>query len=1031
MPVAGETSEGQISGKEFLRRLRWLIFHAWNIPPVFGLGFILLIGVLQPSQVFGILTTPLEPAYILGWLAFAVWFLPRQMRPLSDFLDGKPGCGAEDAQRAVRRFPLVFWSVFLIYLAVAPASVIIAAERYTDFVATPYDWFRIELVALIVSIIVGLPIFFLIFDLFGQALGGMQLVRPIVTIRTKVFLIGALVPLLIDTMLVQYYWTRTGYFTFETFGVWLLLEGLAIGGSLIFAHSFGQSLSPLQALIGVARPLPEVRIAALRARSTDEIGVLTADYRALLEEQRLQAEILRLNNRLLRSANGDVGIATVFHQVVELCRQAVDADQAFVLVFDPAMNELVGVIQSGSEYSPEGHYRLRLDETSLAVWAFNQRQAVAVDDALQDPRVSQRMSGQFGVRSAIAAPLLLDEGVIGVLMAVTHHGPRHYTARDVALIEGLAREAAYALHTQGLREAHARAEAARLEHQERLGVLLNSTAEGIYGVDTQGICTFVNPACLRMLGYERPEDMIGKTVHALIHHTYPDGRPYPIEECHVRLSTREGRPVHADDEVHWRADGSSFPVEYWSHPIYRNGVLDGAVVTFVDISERKRAEEQIRNLAYFDSLTGLPNRRLLMDRLGQALVASKRSQEYGVLMILDLDNFKVLNDTQGHDVGDRLLIEVAQRLVTTMRQEDTVSRLGGDEYVVLVEGLGKDETLAANEARGIAEKISHALNQPYVVSPDGQTHHSTISIGVTLFHGTALSIDVLLKQADVALYQAKGAGRNAIRFFNPAMQAAIDSRSAMEAALRKGLQQGELRLFYQPQFDLDGSLTGAEALLRWLPANQAPVPPVLFIPLAEDTGLIVPMGLWVLQTACAQLEAWAANPQTRDLQIAINVSARQFRQPDFVEQIRECLERSGAIPTLLKLELTESVVLENIEDVIDRMRQIKALGVSFSLDDFGTGFSSLSYLKRLPLDQVKIDQSFVRDITTDPNDDAIVRAILAMSRSLGIQVIAEGVETETQLNFLKGSGCTHFQGYLFGKPMPIDEWERILGSLPS
>lgn len=1025
MNVASGAGEKLMSGKELLRRLRWLIFFAWNIPPVFGLVFILMIDVLQPSQMIRILTTPIEPAYIVIWLAFSVWFLPRKMKPLADWLDGATANPAS-ALQAVRRFPLIFWATFLFYLAVAPASVIVAAEIYTDFVAAPYDWLRIELVALIVSIIVGLPIFFMIFDLFGRALGAMHLSRPIVSIRTKVFLIGALVPLLIDTMLVQYYWTRTGYFTFETFGVWLLLEGLAIGGSLIFAHSFGQSLGPLQALTGVARPVPEARIAALRGRSTDEIGVLTADYRALLEAQRLQGEILQLNNRLLRSADGDAGTATVFRQVVALCRQAVNADQAFMLILDQAANELVGVVQTGSDYRPDGHYRLRLDETSLAVWAFNQRQIVAVEDTLRDPRVSPRMSATFNVRSALVAPLQLDESTIGVLMTVNHDGPRDYTARDIALIEGLAREAAYALHAQQLREARAIAEAERFEHQERLALLLDSTAEGIYGVDINGICTFVNQACLRMLGYKRQEDMIGKIVHALIHHTYPDGSPYPKDACHVRLSTREGKSAHADNEVHWRADGSSFPVEYWSHPIYRNGRLEGAVVTFIDITERKQAEEQIRNLAYFDALTRLPNRRLLMDRLAHALVASKRSQKFGALMILDLDNFKILNDTQGHDVGDRLLIEVAQRLVASVRQEDTVSRLGGDEYVVMVEDLGKDETAAANEAGIVAEKISRALCEPYAVSGDGQLHHSTQSIGVTLFRGQELPIDVLLKQADVALYQAKGAGRNAIRFFNPAMQAAIDSRSAMEVALRNGLQQDELRLYYQPQVDLDGKLTGAEALLRWQPDNQAPVSPAHFIPLAEDTGLIIPIGLWVMQTACAQLKDWAESPRTRDLQISINVSARQFRQPDFVEQIRGCLERTGILPSLLKLELTESVVLENIDDVIDRMQQIKALGIMFSLDDFGTGFSSLSYLKRLPLDQVKIDQSFVRDITSDPNDDAIVRAILAMSRSLGIQVIAEGVETETQLDFLRSSGCVHFQGYLFGKPMPIKEWERIL-----
>jgi EAL domain-containing protein (putative c-di-GMP-specific phosphodiesterase class I) len=288
-----------------------------------------------------------------------------------------------------------------------------------------------------------------------------------------------------------------------------------------------------------------------------------------------------------------------------------------------------------------------------------------------------------------------------------------------------------------------------------------------------------------------------------------------------------------------------------------------------------------------------------------------------------------------------------------------------------------------------------------------------------------LPIEVLLKQADMALYQAKGAGRNTVRFFNPAMQAAIESRSQMELALRDGLQNDEFQLFYQPQIDQQGKIIGAEALLRWLPPDKPPISPVQFIPLAEETGLIIPLGQWVMQTACAQLAAWSSHPETRQLQISINVSARQFRQQDFVVQVFDVLKHTGINPGLLKLELTESVVLENVEDVITKMEQIKAFGVTFSLDDFGTGFSSLSYLKRLPLDEVKIDQSFVRDITTDPSDAAIVRAIIAMSQSLGIQVVAEGVETEAQLQFLKENECTNFQGFLFSEPIRIENWGHI------
>jgi PAS domain S-box-containing protein len=589
------TSDRTLSAAEFRRRFRWLIFSTWSIPPVFGLGFTLLIGVLTPAQIVGILTTPLEPAYIFGWLAFANWFLPRQMRPLAEWLDRLPGSSPEAALAAVRRFPLLFWTTFLVYLAIAPPSVIIAAELYTGFVATPMDWFRIELVALIVSIIVGLPIFFLVFDLFGQALGGLELRRPIVTVRTKVFLIGALVPLLIDTMLVQYYWTRTGYFTFETFGVWLLLELLAIGGSLIFAHSFGKSLAPLQTLIGAPRPLPSPSVAALTARSTDELGVLTGDYRRLLEDQRLHAEILELSNQLLRRTGGATGVGTVFTAIVDLCRQAIRSDQAFLIVHDPATNELVGMARTGEGYRADGYFRLALGEIGLAVWVFNHRQTVAVEDATGDPRVSQQLCERFGMRASLATPLRVEGEVRGVLMVIDRE-PRRYDERELGLIEGLAREAAYALHAQALREERARAEAARIEQQEQVRVLMDATEEGIYGVDLEGRCTFINRAAVRMLGYARPDDLIGRSLHELIHHSFPDGRPYPNEQCRVRLATHAGRSAHADNEVHWRADGSSFPVEYWSQPIVRDGNVVGTVVSFVDVTERKRSQAQNERL---------------------------------------------------------------------------------------------------------------------------------------------------------------------------------------------------------------------------------------------------------------------------------------------------------------------------------------------------------------------------------------------------------------------------------------------------
>ena len=454
-----KASEPGITAQEFTRRFRWLVFNTWNIPPVFGLAFILVIGVLTPTQMLGILTTPLEPAYILIWLGFTLWFLPKKIRPLVDWLDKQPGSSSLLALKSVRQFSVYYWGLFVTYLAIAPVSVIYAAQIYTDFVATPYDWMRIEMIALIVSIIVGLPIFFRIFDLFGLALGGMQLRRPIFTIKTKVFLIGALIPLLIDTMLVQYYWARTGFFTIETFYIWLFLEFLAVAGSLIFAYSFSQALDPLQTMIESPRDSQDKDLAILTARSTDELGVLTGDYRRLLEDLRLQSDILNLNNKLLRSAGGVNNTAKVFRDVIELCRQALEADMVFLIVYDKDSDQLVGIIDTQHDYNPEGYYRLGMDEVSLAVWIFKERASVAVDDIYTDKRVSPRMRDKFQIRSVIGAPLRLDDEMTGVLMAASQTRLHVYTNRDIAIMEGLAREAAFALHSQHLREQQLRAEA--------------------------------------------------------------------------------------------------------------------------------------------------------------------------------------------------------------------------------------------------------------------------------------------------------------------------------------------------------------------------------------------------------------------------------------------------------------------------------------------------------------------------------------------------------------------------------------------
>ncbi len=474
-----------------------------------------------------------------------------------------------------------------------------------------------------------------------------------------------------------------------------------------------------------------------------------------------------------------------------------------------------------------------------------------------------------------------------------------------------------------------------------------------------------------------------------------------------------------------RKNGEVYPKWVVINAVYTpDGKLANYVGSFSDITLRKEAEEEAHRLAFFDPLTHLPNRRLMLDRLQKALAASARCGCYGALMFLDLDDFKTINDTKGHDFGDEMLIEVANRLQHCVRGKDTVARLGGDEFVVMLENLCSSAQEAVARVGVVGEKILASLEQPYIL--DGYEFHASASIGATMFQGAGQAAEDFIRQADVAMYQAKAAGRNALRFFDPSMQHALDERSAIEADLRRALVERQFRLFYQAQVDVAGRLIGAEALMRWMHPQRGLVSPLKFIPLAEETGLILPIGLWVLETACAQLKQWENAPHTRELQLAVNVSARQFRQNDFVEQVRKIVDKSAIRPELLKLELTESLVLDNVMDTISKMHELKATGIRFSMDDFGTGYSSLAYLKQLPLDQLKIDQSFVRDIVTDQNDAVIVQTIIGMARNFHLNVIAEGVETKEQFEQLQRYGCPAFQGYLFSKPLPIEEFTELL-----
>ncbi|WP_394788148.1 EAL domain-containing protein [Rhodoferax sp.] len=557
---------------------------------------------------------------------------------------------------------------------------------------------------------------------------------------------------------------------------------------------------------------------------------------------------------------------------------------------------------------------------------------------------------------------------------------------------------------------------AHIRHQ---AALLDKAQDAIVvrGMDQRVL--YANKRAEALYGWTADE-VVG---HVLLGQVYRD--PQAMAAAHKTvLETGEWR----SEMPIYRKDNSKVEVEVrWTLITDADNQPHSILSISTDISQRKATEREIQKLAFYDPLTQLPNRQLLIDRLQHALETSMRNGQGGALLFIDLDHFKTLNDTLGHDKGDMLLQHVAQRISHCVRTMDTVARLGGDEFVVMLEDLGDNPQSVAEQARRVGEKILLTLGQPYQL--DGHEHQSTASIGIAPFSNQANTVGELLKQADIAMYQAKAAGRNTVGFFDPQLQAAVTEKASLEADLRMALAQGMLFLHYQTQHNAEAAMTGVEALVRWKHPQRGMVSPAVFIPLAEETGLILELGRQVLLQACTQLASWQHQDSTRQLTMAVNVSSRQFKHPGFVQQVMDTLAHTTALPALLKLELTESLLVDDIEQVITKMEALQAHGVGFSLDDFGTGYSSLSYLKRLPLDLLKIDQSFVRDVMTDPNDATIARTIIGLGQSLGLNVIAEGVETDAQRNFLAEHGCQAYQGYLFGRPMPADQLAQLIQTL--
>lgn len=558
----------------------------------------------------------------------------------------------------------------------------------------------------------------------------------------------------------------------------------------------------------------------------------------------------------------------------------------------------------------------------------------------------------------------------------------------------------------------------RAELELRIAAAAFDTQDAIVITDADANIVRVNQAFSEITGY-RPDEVIGKNPRIMSSGRHD--RSFYIEMWQQLMHA--GR--WSGEIFDRRKSGEIYP-KWVTITAIRDAQqeISNYVAIFSDITERKRIEEEIHSLAFYDVLTKLPNRRLCLDRFHTALAASARRNDYGAVLFIDLDRFKTLNDTYGHEYGDMLLVEVGARIRSCVREMDTVSRFGGDEFVVLVEGLSTNRDDATAKVEVIAEKIRKALASPYNLKE--HEHHCSPSIGITLYHGNEISPDVLVEHADMAMYQVKNSGRNGVLFFDPVMQHNVAQHQALENDLHYAIELQQLHLHYQIQVNSDNHPIGAEAFLRWEHPERGVIMPGQFLPIADESNLIIDIGHWVLGEACRQLALWSKNEKLCGLTLTINISAKHFSRPEFVDEVAAALQMHGAVPTHLKLELPERLVLNDMNSVMDKVGALKKLGVRLSMDNFGTMYSSLSYLKHLSSDQLKIHQEFVQGITQQGNDAHVVQTVIDLARSLALNVFAEGVETEEQLAFLREHDCNAYQGYLFGKPVPLEEFEALL-----
>lgn len=771
----------------------------------------------------------------------------------------------------------------------------------------------------------------------------------------------------------------------------------------------------------------------------DEVGLLAKVLNTMLDElseteyqreqvTRFYSAWVACNDLIVRGTPEDILLSEICHIIAN--------QVAFKLTWIGFINPKTQEIEIIASNNFQSKYLQHLSISSSANipegqgatgQAIRSNQPVIFNDLLNEKKATRwrDMAQEENIRASAAFPITREGQVVGA-MCLYSTQVNYFTQELISLIHGLIEDVSYALENLDRKKIQI-----SQDHELRIAAAAFESQESFMVTDAQGLILRVNGGFTALTGYTANE-VIGKNPRLL-----SSGRH--SKEFYIEMWDALKEHRFWQGEI-WnrKKNGYIFP-EWLCITAISNSV--GEIVNYVatsnDISQRKADEERIRQLAFYDELTKLPNRALLFQRLNLALNTSQRYHKYGALIFLDLDHFKILNDTLGHTLGDQLLLEVSRRLLECVRNIDTVARLGGDEFIIILEHLGSEELSAAVQVNKVAEKIRCSIAECYLLNvdmTDSETvskieYHTSCSVGFVMFSGSSVSAEELLKYADLAMYHSKKMGRNHISSFEPTMQKALMERTQLEADLRQSIVNGgEFELHYQAQVDCRGKILGAEALIRWNHPVRGRVNPADFIPLAEETGMIVGVGTWVLQKGCETLVSWEKDLHTKYLKLAVNVSSRQLSQDNFVSQVIEILELTGANPTRLKLEITESMVVDNVQETIAKMHTLKKLGISFSMDDFGTGYSSLSYLQKLPLDQLKIDQSFVRNLSFDGHDCAIVKTIINLGENLSLNIIAEGVETQMQRDYLSNFGCLIFQGYLFSRPLPENEFMTMVFS---